>query len=197
MYGTVVALLGNHACKKSKQVTSQEWDGWRAYECDPQTGGLKGQLEALRSSQMEEGRKATKNNFLSKIQQCSELPFLGSEVSISCHQSKRCWMIIIGLLVQNPEFLWDSFCHFSISFWTPTPTLQNLSRRGHPFYLVILPLLAHKHHSEGQQSHLNSRTTKLIFISLTFLCFPLTHFCCASGCCQAGIHRPFRIDGND
>lgn len=75
MYGTVVALLGNHACKKSKQVTSQEWDGLRAYECGPQTGGLKGQLEALRSGPMEEGRKATKNNFLSKIQQCSGTAF--------------------------------------------------------------------------------------------------------------------------
>lgn len=75
MYGTVVALLGNHACKKSKQVTPQEWDVLRAYECDPQTGGLKGQLEALRSSQMEEGRKATKNNSLSKIQQCSGTAF--------------------------------------------------------------------------------------------------------------------------
>lgn len=77
MYGTVVALLGNHACKKSKQVTSQEWDVLRAYECDPRTGGLKGQLEALRSSQMEDGRKATKNNFLSKIQQCSGTAFTG------------------------------------------------------------------------------------------------------------------------
>lgn len=49
----------------------------RAYECDTQMGGLKGQLEALRSSQMEEGRKATKNNFLSKIQQCSGNAFPG------------------------------------------------------------------------------------------------------------------------
>lgn len=161
MYGTVVALLGNHACKKSKQVTSQEWDVLRAYECDTQTGGLKGQLEALRSSQMEEGRKATKNNFLSKIQQCSGTAFPGirglnqllSEQGMlndyNCSESVltstlNTWCPkkskIQNFLSDNSIFLdWDSFCHFSISFWTPTPTLQNLSRRGHPFYHVILP----------------------------------------------------------
>lgn len=115
MYGTVVALLGNHACKKSKQVTSQEWDGLRAYECDPQTGGLKGQLEALRSSQMEEGRKATKNNFLSKIQQCSGTAFpwirglnrLPSEKGMMIIIVQKDLFSLVHLMfqqVQNPEF---------------------------------------------------------------------------------------------